>query len=403
MNPALLLLTGSRNWSIVARRLSLPTLPMRHGPFNTFGTSRCTSWRNLRSWSRLTANDLTRVIQRADEIAEFLAIFTSDRTGQKKLNKIPNQVKVGLDRALRKFDAYQLAKYDRQNAAIKLRDVIRILHPKPRNVEQSELWRKAVAGTLPTPDTWEVALTQSGGENKALVWQRLLIENKLGPLALIRNLRNMEQAGVNKGLIREALRNAAPDKILPFRFIAAARSAPAFEPELEQMMLGNLAGMRKLPGKTVILVDNSPSMNMSKVSAKSDLTRRDAATALAIMLREVCAEVEVVSFSSDVATVPPRRGFALGDAIRGAVPSNGTLIGKAINAAGRIGYDRLIVITDEESQDSVGKPLPNTLAYMLNVSGSQNGVGYGDWTRITGWSENVVRFIQASEESQGVF
>lgn len=35
--------------------------------------------------------------------------------------------------------------------------------------------------------------------------------------------------------------------------------------------------------------------------------------------------------------------------------------------------------------------------YMINVASARNGVGYGDWTRIDGFSENVLRFIREIE------
>ena len=56
----------------------------------------------------LVADTLARVIQRADELAEFVALYWKD--GRQPLSK---QVKKGLAQAFTKFDAYQLAKYNR--------------------------------------------------------------------------------------------------------------------------------------------------------------------------------------------------------------------------------------------------------------------------------------------------
>ena len=36
-------------------------------------------------------------------------------------------------------------------------------------------------------------------------------------------------------------------------------------------------------------------------------------------------------------------------------------------------------------------------AYMLNVASQRNEVGFGAWTRISGWSENVTRYITEVE------
>jgi hypothetical protein len=35
---------------------------------------------------------------------------------------------------------------------------------------------------------------------------------------------------------------------------------------------------------------------------------------------------------------------------------------------------------------------------MINVASAKNGVGYGAWTHIDGWSEAVIDYIAASEE-----
>lgn len=335
------------------------------------------------------AETLCRIIQRADELAEFLALYWAE--GKKPLAK---QVKKGLACAFEKFNEYQLAKYNRDNA-VKLRDVLFMVHAKPRDEEQAALWKRLAEGSLATPDTWEVAL--SAGADKKEAFERLLKEGKLGYLALLRNLRNMQEARVDSALVSDALvSGAAKSKALPFRYVAAARAVPAWEPQIDEAMQIALAGLDKLPGKTAVLVDVSPSMNV-QLSSKSDLTRTDAAGALAVLLRGVCGEVRVFAFSTAVGEAPPRSGMALLDAIKRAAPSNGTLIGNAVRTVAKVmpDADRLIVFTDEESQDAV--PAPHCKGYMVNVATSKNGVGYGDWTHISGFSENVVSFIAETE------
>ena len=47
-----------------------------------------------------------------------------------------------------------------------------------------------------TRGRWRLsAAGRAKGANKREVWERLLAERKLGALALLRNLRNMEEAG----------------------------------------------------------------------------------------------------------------------------------------------------------------------------------------------------------------
>ena len=337
---------------------------------------------------------LARVIQRADELSEFVSIYWADAKTKdaRARNPLSKQVKLGLAQAFTKFNAYALAKYNR-DGAVKLKDVLFMCHAKPIDEAQALLWKQMIAGTLASPDTWEVAL--SAGADKRETFTRLIGEKKLGSLALLRNLRNMQESGVNPAIVRQALLDDAPKtKALPFRYIAAARACPPWEPLLDEAMQISMSGMEKMVGRTVVLVDVSPSMDV-KLSAKSDLTRIDAACALAILVRGVCADARVFAFSSSIGEAPPRQGMALADAIRAAAPSNGTLLGAAVAYVNKIGYDRLIVVTDEESQDKVGGPIAN--GYMINVATGQHGVGYGEWTKITGFSEAVISYIQASE------
>jgi len=335
----------------------------------------------------LVRDTLAQVVSRADELAEFLALYWAE--GKTPLSK---QVQRGLARAFPKFDAYQLAKYNR-DTNVKLRDVLFLCHAEPKDEAQANIWKKLVDGTLEPPETWEVLL--SGGKDKGQTFTKLLSENKLGYLALLRNLRSMEQAGVSRGIIREKLLSGAEkSRVLPFRFLAAAKAAPGLESTLDEAMLRAASSLKKLPGRTIALIDVSGSMSW-KLSSKSDLNRRAAASALAVLLREVCKEVEVFTFSSKLVEVPARRGMALIDAINTSQPHSSTYLGMAVKEVNKRDYDRLVVFTDEQSADTV--PNPKGLGYMINVASYQNGVGYGPWVHIDGFSEAILSFIQESE------
>jgi 60 kDa SS-A/Ro ribonucleoprotein len=338
---------------------------------------------------RLVADTLAHVIQRADELAEFVAIYWKD--GRVPLSA---QVKKGLAMAFPKFDEYALAKYDR-GGPIKLRDVLFLAHAKPRDEAQAEVWKRLIAGELTAPDTWEVAL--SSGADKREAWERLLREEKLGALALLRNLRNMREAGVEEPLVLAALGAMSTARVLPFRFLAAARHAPQWEEALEQAMLKCVAGQEKLAGQTVVLVDVSGSMT-APLSQRSEMQRTDAAYGLAVLLREIGEKVAVFSFSDSLVELPARRGFALRDAIDASQRHNSTQLGKAVTELNqKHGYDRLIVITDEQAHDSVSSPKGK--GYVINVASYKNGVGYGKWTHVDGWSESVVEYIRALEQT----
>jgi hypothetical protein len=325
-----------------------------------------------------------KVITRADDLCEFLAIYRKDN----KDEPLAKQVKKHLGEAFRRFDEYQLAKYNGGQKAVKLRDVIRITRPKPANSEQAELWRKLVKGALAKPDTWEVELSKGG--DKRTSWERLLLEERLGGLATLRNLRNMREAGVPDHLIRRGIYRIQAGKLLPMNFIAAARHNPSFEPDLEQKFVECFAGRNTLTASTIVLVDVSGSMD-AKLSGRSELTRMDVACSLAMIAREMFGTLRVFTFSNELVEVPGRRGFALRDAVTGSQPHGGTELGKAVRQLPAC--DRLIVITDEQSHDSV----PGRRGYLINVASAKNGVGYGKWLHIDGWSDKVLDYIARYE------
>lgn len=395
----------------------------------------------LKDTPSIVSATIAEVIQRADELTEFLAIYWKD--GKQPLSK---QVKLGLAKAFAKFNEYELAKYNRDKD-IKLRDVLFLCHSKPAGAtgiwnkqarkafaeapqnsaaskriliqtghdigftESELLYGKVVYDQLATPDTWEVELSKS--TDKKASWMRLLAEQKLGDLAFLRNLRNMQQAGVPLEFIVANAEDRRWSRVLPFRFLAAAAVVPQLENHLERWMFKCLEGSPKLEGCTAIVIDTSPSMWQDKISAKSELSRFDAAAALAILLREVCEDVAVYTFNQCAHIVPPRRGFALRDALaktRGDCSAGGT----AVKLASQYGYDRIVVLTDGQwhpdngSQACYGSmvvaknviPAPLTdKAYLIDVSVNRNSVGHHQWLTIDGWSEAVVDYIQAHEGS----
>jgi 60 kDa SS-A/Ro ribonucleoprotein len=339
----------------------------------------------------LVAETLERVIQRADELGEFVALYWKE-----KKQPLSAGVKRGLAKAFTKFDAYQLAKYDRE-AAVKLRDVLFLCHAKPKDEAQAALWKKLVENTLESPDTWEVAL--SAGKDKRENFERLLREGKLGGMAVLRNLRLMLASGVDPKLIRERLEKGVA-RALPFRFVTAARHAPKLEEALEKAMLKGVAGFEKLAGSTGLVVDVSGSMNY-KLSKKSETTRMDAAAGLAILLREKAEEFAIATFSDKCVKLPPRRGFALRDAIVGSQAHSGTYLKRALRELCEKRdwreLDRVIVITDEQSHDGILRGWAPR-SYVVNVAPYKHGISYGNgWTHVDGWSERIVDYIAAVE------
>jgi len=337
---------------------------------------------------KMTAQALGKVIQRPDEIAEFLSLYWKD--GKQPLSA---QVKKGLGIAFNKFNEYSFAKYNR-DATVKLRDALFLCHPKPKDALHQSIFDKIANKTLKTPDTWEVGL--SSGQDGKEVFERLMTEGNLGGFAFLRNLRKMQSLDCSESLIKSYFNVANFDRVLPFRFIAAARYAPNLEPELEKAMFKGIEDHKKLDGKTYLLIDVSGSMEWA-MSDRSDMVRMDAACALAMLVREICDNVEVHTFSTSTVLVPSRRGFALRDAIIQSQRHGGTNLGQAVKKINSLknAKDRLIVFTDEQSHDYVTGP--NGLGYLINVASCKNGVGYGPWVHIDGFSEAIIDWILASE------
>lgn len=366
------------------------------------------------SGTRVLRDALPQVIRRADELAEFVALYWKLNPGK----DLSAQMKKGLREAFNKFGDYGLAKYDR-DGPVKLRDVAFLAHVKPKDRDQGVTFAKLVNKTyfpdatkasgfkvkskyrlknqepkLETPDTWETNL--SAGKDKKASFERLLREEKLGYLALLRNLRNMNEAGVDRSLIVNALQaRKGAEWVLPFRYVAAARIVPTFERPIDEALLKAIEAMPRMQGLTACLVDVSGSMD-EKLSAKSDMKRIDAAAALAAMFP---GDVRMFTFSGRLIEVPARRGMAGVEAIIKSQPHGGTQLIAAVREVNqRVKYDRIVVISDEQAHaDRSRLENPTGEGYMINVASAKNGIGYGAWSHIDGFSEAIFTYIREVE------
>ena len=184
----------------------------------------------------LVSRAVSRVVQRADEITELLMCYQW-RMGRNKLNKLSSQIRKGLAESFNRFDEYQFAKYNRTNRKVTLRDALLLVHPKPKDEKQAEIFRKILKDTLETPYTWETELSAAGklateskkrkSETKQEVWRQLVRSGRLGYMAMLRNLRNMIDCGLDEETMQMVCdRLAAPNEVrkskqLPFRFLSA--------------------------------------------------------------------------------------------------------------------------------------------------------------------------------------
>ena len=351
---------------------------------------------------------LPQIITRPDQITDFLAIYW--KQGKTPIAK---QAKLGLSKCFNKFNEYQFAKYDR-NGAIKLRDVMFMVHAKPEQGKE-ELFKKIAERTLDTPDTWEVALSASNGENKKEIWTRLIEENKLGGLAFLRNLRNMKEASVNHNVIKTGLNKINNDMLLPLNFYSAVQQVPEFKSEVSDLMIKTYSNLPKLPGNTIFVVDVSGSMN-SYLSGKSDYNRLDVAKAMAMLAMNQCENIEMwCTAGSDCAGIHkteliqyPSKGFDLINQISEKAIKLG---GGGIFTRQCLEYikektefkqvNRIMIFSDSQDCDRTNKkPEPFGINnYIIDVSAHSKGINYQNvWTaEISGWSEHFITFIATYE------
>lgn len=364
---------------------------------------------------KLVAETLEKIINRPDEITEFLAIYW--KNGKRPLS---SQVKRGLAKAFQKFDEYQLAKWDKKGKQVSLADVMRLVHPKPKDKEQSELWSRLLSKNLATPDTWEVGISAAKTQQeKDKVWERLLKEHKLGALAILRNLRNM--SNLDRSLVAKAIDDANPQMLLPINFFAARQAAPDFTSNIENLMRRCAEQYPKLPGTSLMILDTSGSMG-HHISDDSIHTRLDVGISVMVLASYMCENFVVyITAGNDrklehcTMKVKNATGFGLADSIMSRIAEYPRdMNGGGIFTRQCIDYirtvekhdpDRMIVFSDSQDIDNMysrGNNLPKPFGknnYIIDVSSNSHGINYkGIWTaEISGWSENFLKFIHYHE------
>ena len=133
--------------------------------------------------------------------------------------------------------------------------------------------------------TWENVVSHLG--SAAAVWE--LCVPIMGEMALTRNLRNFEQAGISAAAwdrVERALLAVDDSVQLPFRYFAAEREVTGDRAKalLAALLDKAVAKLADLPGDTLVLVDNSGSATGCAVSKRSDLRVSDAGNTLAAVL-----------------------------------------------------------------------------------------------------------------------
>jgi len=317
-----------------------------------------------------------QTIRRVDDMTDMYA-YALKAFGAK--NQVPLAIKRGIADAFNKFDAYQLGKYNR-DGAVKLKDLLRITHPTPKSVDLGDVFAKIMADALESPDTWEVELSRNGQlpeserRSPAAIWAEFIKERKLGMLAMLRNLRNMQESGVfndypeTVALVADNIRK--PSKLtFPYQYYAAYRMADKVPAQIKNALKDaiNQSSMTNIPviGENVwVIVDCSGSME-SNISQRGITSMKDVAAlfAASVALRQKVAGKNVVltAFADNSRRIPVQEGDNVLDIVEDIERTRlggGTNLEDAVNNVkaywGTTVPDTVVVISDMQINQLTG-------------------------------------------------
>lgn len=207
--------------------------------------------------------------------------------------------------------------------------------------------------------TWEDALSLAGDKyDKAELWEALI--PTMGIMALLRNLRNFDEAGVSDEVAAGVCaRFTDPQEIarsrqFPYRFLAAYEAAPSLRwgQALDTALGHSLSNVPALPGRTLILVDTSASMTTVGFSARSKMTPAKAAAIFGVTLAKRSG-ADLYGFANGTFRHPVLAGSSVIREVErfvartGAV-GHGTEIAASLRAT-YAGHDRVFIISDGQT------------------------------------------------------
>ncbi|MGW6875134.1 TROVE domain-containing protein [Streptomyces xanthophaeus] len=365
------------------------------------------------------------VLRRADEPGELLAYWTATYG-----RNVPKPVKRGIADAVRRlYNGASLLKYDSPSGrqAYRFGDVLNLVHasPDPAKAWQGELFRYALDRRhhpetarvpegnrtlvahralmdLPVEERRAVVVSPEGAERFAaagMTWEALAgwlqgpmdaaaweaVIPSMGPMALLRNLRNFDQAGVSDEVAAEVAAKVCDPEVVarsrqfPFRYLAAYQHAPSLRwaYPLEQALGHSLGNVPALAGRTLILVDRSGSM-WSPLSDRSQLNRADAAAVFGAALAQRAERADLVQFGTKSHAVAYRRGESVLKVLERFGDLGGTNTSEAVRQHYK-GHDRVLIVTDEQGDHRYygGDPtelVPDTVpVYTWNLAGYRVG------------------------------
>lgn len=408
----------------------------------------------VHSGDSLIGKAIDKVVLRADEITELLAYYelANGRKSTKKLNAVPAQFKKGLARAFNRFDEYQFAKYNR-DTGVKFRDALFLFCPKPKDDETQKLFNKIAEDKLEVPYTWETQLSDVGQKSyetpeekaKAVkqVWTELIESGRLGYMALMRNLRNMLDAGVDGSVMDKVCeRIADPEQVrrshqFPFRFLAAYEqlrgnssglTANVLE-ALEKAMVVSAENVAGFDSDTRVLIASDVSGSMSSpLSPRSKMTQEDVGLVLSMILQHRCRNIVSGVFGTDWKIIQFPRENILANASKlrgyGREVGHGTDGYKVLAdiRSRKAEFDKVFIFTDMQMWNSGGywgnsrsfkdewqaylkEVNPNAKLYLFDLAGYGNtpvSTNASNVTMIAGWSDKIFDMLSALENGSSV-
>lgn len=300
---------------------------------------------------------------RPDDVAEVFAAVES-------LGHKPSHALVrGACTYLSKLDEYRLGKYKLEGKQYNMYDLVNITHAHSGAID---LLKK---GNLPVPDTWETRISacHSDAEKKA-AWIDLVEHDKLGYLALTRNLRNILQCGMAadwiKGTLAPRLTNVDAIKksmVFPYTIYGAWRMLEEANVDCLRLIKSPLAkafmiaagNTPEFKGASLAIIDCSGSMR-NRVSAKSQISLKDISAVYAAQFWSSIDENSVSGTENDliafgekakrISVSPGNNILDLIEAIAGSLVGCATYVDKVYPLVKKH-YDRIFLFSDMQIAD----------------------------------------------------
>lgn len=221
----------------------------------------------------------------------------------------------------------------------------------------------------------------------AEIWSELI--PRMGYMALLRNLRNFDQAGVSDEVAASVIARlsdpseVAKSKQFPYRFLSAwkATDSVRWAPALEKALQLSVANVPEFDGRTLVLIDTSGSMQSPVAGARSQCQRWEVAGLFgAVVAARAGKGADLAIYATGVQRVDVPAGGSVLRFVESMQRRVGS-VGHGTNTWGAIrecydGHDRVVVLTDEQSHDSGRNP--GAFMHFINLAGYQYGTAPAD-------------------------